>query len=115
MKLAIDNNWKSRHLATKKIVYTYTLLNRMCCLQAFVLIICFPFVSRIHYRLYYALYLYENSFSSSGGELAAAVEGKTGQQSLLKYGYVEENIGNDKCHDCGEVETIPHVYCRIGN
>ena len=43
-------------------------------------------VDRMHYRLYYALYLYENDSSLTSGDLGCAFESKSGQQSIRKYG-----------------------------
>lgn len=42
---------------------------------------------RIHYRLFYALYLFENASSTSLGDLQSAIINKKGQQSLMKYRY----------------------------
>lgn len=39
----------------------------------------------IHYRLFYALYLFENASSTSLGDLQSAIINKKGQQSLMKY------------------------------
>ncbi|CAG2256050.1 FBXO18 [Mytilus edulis] len=39
----------------------------------------------MHYRLFYALYLYENASATSLGDLQNAITNKSGQQSLIKY------------------------------
>ncbi|XP_060062920.1 F-box DNA helicase 1-like [Ylistrum balloti] len=50
-----------------------------------------PF-SGIHYRLFYALYLYENASAASLGDLKGAVQGKSGQQCMVKYGCAESSL-----------------------
>lgn len=46
----------------------------------------------IHYRLFYALYLYENASSAILGDLKGALSGKSGQQSMVKYGCAEASV-----------------------
>ncbi|CAH1782586.1 unnamed protein product [Owenia fusiformis] len=46
----------------------------------------------MHYRLYYALYLFENTSCSKYGQLANALSSKSGQQSILKYGNMESSV-----------------------
>jgi len=41
----------------------------------------------MHYRLYYALYLYENDSSLTASDLNCAFQSGSGQQSIRKYGY----------------------------
>ena len=42
-------------------------------------------VSGLHYRLFYALYLYENSCMSSHSMLQETMANRTGQQSIIRY------------------------------
>jgi len=42
----------------------------------------------MHYRLYYALYLYENDSSLTASDLGSAFESGSGQQSIRKYRYL---------------------------
>ena len=44
-------------------------------------------VYRMHYRLYYALYLYENDSSLTASDLGCAFQSTSGQQSIRKYRY----------------------------
>jgi len=44
-------------------------------------------VYRMHYRLYYALYLYENDSSLTASDLGSAFQSSCGQQSIRKYRY----------------------------
>ena len=44
-------------------------------------------VSGLHYRLFYALYLYENSCMSSHSMLQETMANRTGQQSIIRYRY----------------------------
>lgn len=48
--------------------------------------------TRMHYRMYYALYLFENESVSTCGELAGVFSGQTGQQSLMKYSSARTNV-----------------------
>ena len=41
----------------------------------------------MHYRLYYALYLYENDCSLTASDLGSAFQSGHGQQSIRKYRY----------------------------
>ncbi|XP_033746802.1 F-box DNA helicase 1-like [Pecten maximus] len=50
-----------------------------------------PFTG-IHYRLFYALYLYENASASNLGDLKGALTGKAGQQCMVKYGCAETSL-----------------------
>jgi len=43
------------------------------------------YVYRMHYRLYYALYLYENDSSLTASDLGCAFQSGSGQQSIRKY------------------------------
>ena len=45
-------------------------------------------VSGLHYRLFYALYLYENSCVSNHSMLQETMANHTGQQSIIKYRYI---------------------------
>ena len=44
-------------------------------------------VSGLHYRLFYALYLYENSCISNHSMLQETMANRTGQQSIIRYRY----------------------------
>ncbi|XP_052213566.1 F-box DNA helicase 1-like isoform X20 [Dreissena polymorpha] len=49
--------------------------------------------SGMHYRLYYALYLYENASCSSAGDLQSIMgQNKGGQQSLMKYSSSSDSV-----------------------
>ena len=52
----------------------------------------------MHYRLFYALYLYENKSVSSTGDLQMVMsESKKGQQSLMRYRYtIDKNVPEGK-------------------
>ncbi|KAI0230870.1 F-box DNA helicase 1 [Lamellibrachia satsuma] len=46
----------------------------------------------MHYRMYYALYLFENESVSTCGELAGVFSERSGQQSLVKYSSSGTNV-----------------------
>ncbi|XP_052779694.1 F-box DNA helicase 1-like [Mya arenaria] len=47
----------------------------------------------MHYRLFYALYLFENASSSSAGDLKTIMaDSKAGQQSLYKYSAAQDSV-----------------------
>jgi len=51
----------------------------------------------MHYRMYYALYLFENESVSTCGELAGVLHGQSGQQSIMKYRFVNLLFLNYSC------------------
>lgn len=72
-----------------------------------------PF-SGMHYRLFYALYLYENASAAILGDLKEALSGKSGQQCMVKYGCADTSLRltheqmrvvNHDCHP-GEIAKI---------
>ncbi len=55
----------------------------------------FSFANRMHYRLYYALYIFENESLATRSQLASTVTNRTGQQSMDKYRLVQfEGVGS---------------------
>ncbi|KAL8578586.1 hypothetical protein ACOMHN_015042 [Nucella lapillus] len=60
----------------------------------------------LHYRVFYALYLFENSFMSTQAMLQEAVKMGTGQQSLVKYRAVCEQA---------RARFPPNVVCKTGH
>ncbi|XP_050414596.2 F-box DNA helicase 1 [Patella vulgata] len=46
----------------------------------------------MHYRLFYAVYLFENTSISDHGMLQDAIKGSTGQQTLIKYGTGDTSV-----------------------
>ncbi|OWF35307.1 F-box only protein 18 [Mizuhopecten yessoensis] len=77
-----------------------------------------PF-SGIHYRLFYALYLYENASAATLGDLKGTLSGRSGQQCMVKYGCAETSmkLTHEQMrvvnHDC-QPEEIAKIVAFAG-
>ncbi|KAK3101454.1 hypothetical protein FSP39_003705 [Pinctada imbricata] len=70
--------------------------------------------SGMHYRLFYAVYLFENTSTASYGDLTCATTNKGGQQTIVRYGKADTSVRmtheqlrivNHKCNP-GEIIKI---------